>query len=149
MFEIWHYNFMQNALLASILGGASCGIVGVWVIMMKMPFVGVAMSHAAFAGVIMGLLFHLNPLIMAIIFCMISALIIGPVAERAEFEPNISIGIIFSFVLGIAFLGMGLIKGPKTEALNYIWGNILTIQNRYLIPSHNHSYSSSLLNLSL
>lgn len=126
MLEIWRYDFMQNALLASILGGASCGIVGVWVIMMRMPFIGVAMSHAAFAGVIMGLLFHLNPLVMAVIFCLISAGIIGPMADRAEFEPNISIGIVFSVVLGIAFLGMGLIKGPKTEALNYIWGNILT-----------------------
>ena len=126
MLEIWRYDFMQNALLASVLGGASCGIVGVWVIMMKMPFIGVAMSHAAFAGVIMGLLFHLNPLVMAIIFCLVSAGIIGPIADRAEFEPNISIGIVFSVVLGIAFLGMGLIKGPKTEALNYIWGSILT-----------------------
>jgi manganese/iron transport system permease protein len=38
-----------------------------------------------------------------------------------------SMGIIFSILVGIAFLGMGLMKGPKTEALNLLWGSILTL----------------------
>lgn len=130
MFEILQYHFIQRSLIASILGGAACGIVGVWVIMLRIPFVGVAMSHAAFAGAIFGLLLHINPLLMAIIFCLTSTLLIGPIADRGDFDPNISIGIIFSIVLGIAFLGMGLIQGPKTEALNFIWGNILTISSQ-------------------
>ncbi len=133
MGNFWHYGFIQNAILASLLGGASCGVVGVWVMMMKIPFVGVAMSHAAFAGVVMGLLFHLNPLLIAIIFCLVSAGIIGPIADRAELEPNLSVGIVFSAVLGIAFLGLGLIKGPRTEALNYIWGNILTVSEQDIL----------------
>jgi manganese/iron transport system permease protein len=130
MFEIFQYHFMQRALVASILGGAVCGIVGVWVVMMRIPFVGVAMSHAAFAGAIFGLLLHINPLLMAFIFCFASTALIGPVADRGDIDPNISIGIIFSIVLGIAFLGMGMIRGPKTEALNFIWGNILIISAR-------------------
>lgn len=133
MFEILRYGFIQRAIFASVIGGASCGIVGVWVIMMRIPFVGVAMSHAAFAGAIFGLLFHTNPLGMAILFCIASAALIGPVAERAEFDPNLSIGIIFSIVLGIAFLGMGLMEGPKTEALNFIWGNILMLSKGDLL----------------
>ncbi len=133
MFEIFKYGFIQRAILASIIGGASCGIVGVWVIMMRIPFVGVAMSHAAFAGAIFGLLLQINPLLMAILFCVVSASLIGPVAERAEFDANLSIGIIFSLALGVAFLGMGLIKGPKTEALNLIWGNILMLSRGDLL----------------
>jgi manganese/iron transport system permease protein len=127
MLEILHYHFFQRALLAAIIGGTACGIVGVWVVLMRIPFVGVAMSHAAFAGAIFGLLLHVDPLFMAILFCLASTLLIGPIADRGDFDPNISIGIIFSIVLGIAFLGMGLIHGPKTEALNFIWGNILTV----------------------
>lgn len=127
MLDILQYKFIQHAVLASILGGASCGIVGVWVIMMRIPFVGVAMSHAAFAGAIFGLLFGINPIVMALLFCLISSALIGPMAERAEMDANLSIGIIFSLMLGIAFLGMGLIPGPKTEALKFIWGNILLI----------------------
>ncbi len=133
MLEILSYKFMQNAITASIIGGASCGIVGVFVIMMRIPFVGVAMSHSAFAGAIFGLVFGTNPLVMAILFCLGSAILIGPISDRSELDPNISIGIIFSIVLGLAFLGMGMIKGPKTEALNFIWGNILMISKNDII----------------
>jgi manganese/iron transport system permease protein len=129
VFDILQYHFFQRALLAAIIGGTACGIVGVWVVLMRIPFVGVAMSHAAFAGAIFGLLLHIDPLLMAVIFCLASTALVGPIADRGDFDPNISIGIIFSIALGIAFLGMGLIKGPKTEALNFIWGNILTISS--------------------
>lgn len=127
MLEILQYKFLQHAILASLLGGITSGIVGVWVILMGIPFVGVALSHAAFAGAIFGLLLGINPLAMGLFFCLASSALIGPLAEKVKFEVNISIGIIFSLMLGIAFLGMGLIPGPKTEALKFIWGNILLI----------------------
>ncbi|MDP2755436.1 MAG: metal ABC transporter permease [Nitrospirota bacterium] len=127
MFEFFGYGFIQRAFLASLLGGISCGVIGVWVVMTRIPFIGVAMSHAAFAGAIFGLLFQIDPLLIAILFCLASSALIGPISERAEFDSNISLGIIFSIVLGLAFLGMGLIEGPKTEALKFIWGNILTV----------------------
>ncbi len=127
MFDVLQFPFAWRALTAAVLGGAACGIVGVWVIMMRIPFVGVAMSHAAFAGAVFGLLFGVNPLLGAAVACIAASLLIGPLAEKADFEPNISIGIIFSIVLGLAFLGIGLMKGPRTGALGFIWGNILLV----------------------
>ena len=127
MIELFGQEFFQRALAASLLGGITCGIVGVWVILLNIPFIGVAMSHSAFAGAVFGLLFNINPLLTAIIFCLIAALAIGPIADRGDFSPNISVSVVFSVFLGIAFIGIGLIKGPKTEALNFLWGNILTI----------------------
>ena len=130
MTEFLQYGFFQRALIASLLGGATCGIVGVWVILLNIPFVGIAMSHSAFAGAVFGLLFGVNPLFSAVFFCLAAAFVIGPVADRGGFSPNISVGIIFSFVLGLAFLGIGFMKGPKTDALNFLWGNILTVSPR-------------------
>jgi len=127
MLEALQFKFIQKAIIASVFGGAGCGIIGVWIIMARIPFVGIAMSHAAFAGAIFGLLFHVNPLVMAILFSLISSALIGPVAEKTDLDPNISLGIIFSLLLGVTFLGIGLLKGPKTEALNFIWGNILLL----------------------
>ena len=124
---------LPQQLAAAVLGGAACGLVGVWVVMMRIPFVGVAMSHAAFAGAVVGLLAGVNPLLGAAAACVIASLLIGPLAERSDLEPNVSVGIIFSIVLGIAFLGIGLLKGPRTAALGYIWGNILLVSNRDLI----------------
>jgi manganese/iron transport system permease protein len=127
MWEILSYNYFQNALMGSILAGVGLGIVGVWVVLLRIPFVGVAISHAAFAGSVIGLLFGVNPIAMAIVFSLLASILIGPIAEKSGLEANVIIGIIFSLVLGIAFLGLGLIQGPKTQAFNLIWGNILIL----------------------
>jgi manganese/iron transport system permease protein len=124
---------LGRPLAAAVLGGALCGVVGVWVILMNIPFVGVAMSHAAFAGAVLGLLIGVNPLLSAALACVAASLLIGPVAERADIEPNVSLGIIFSMVLGIAFLAIGLMRGPRTEALSLIWGNILLVSRADLL----------------
>jgi len=123
---------LWRPLAAALLGGLVCGVVGVWVVMMNIPFVGVAMSHAAFAGSVAGLLLGINPVLSAALFCIAASLAIGPVAERADLEPNISLGIIFSIVLGLAFLGIGLLRGPRAEALSLIWGSILLVSDRDL-----------------
>lgn len=123
----------SRALLAALLGGTICGIIGVWVVLLNIPFVGVAMSHAAFAGAITGLLFGLDPFLTALFFCLLTAVLIGPVAERADFEPGVALGVIFSLMLGLAFLGIGLLKGPRTEALRFLWGNILLASHRDIL----------------
>jgi manganese/iron transport system permease protein len=123
---------LWKPLVAAVLGGLVCGVVGVWVVMMNIPFVGVAMSHAAFAGAVTGLLLGINPLLTAALFCVAASLLIGPMAERADIEPNVSLGIIFSVVLGFAFLAIGLMRGPRAEALNMIWGSILLVSGRDL-----------------
>lgn len=123
----------SRALLAALLGGTICGTIGVWVVLLNLPFVGVAMSHAAFAGAIAGLLFGFDPLLTALFFCLLTAVLIGPVAERADFEPGVALGVIFSLMLGLAFLGVGLLKGPRTEALRLLWGNILLVSHRDIL----------------
>ena len=59
--SIFGYQFMQNAIFSAVLGGAACGTIGVFVVLMGMPFIGVAMSHAAFAGALLGLWLGFNP----------------------------------------------------------------------------------------
>lgn len=124
---------LSRALLAALLGGTICGIIGVWVVLLNIPFVGVAMSHAAFAGAITGLLFGLDPFLTALFFCLLTVVLIGPVAERADFEPGVALGVIFSLMLGLAFLGIGLLKGLRTEALRFLWGNILLASHRDIL----------------
>jgi manganese/iron transport system permease protein len=126
-FSILQYHFMQNAILAGLLGGITCSVVGVFVVTMHLSFIGVCIAHAAFAGALLGLWLGFNPLIGALLFSLASAAIIGPVADRGELNPDTSIGIIFSLMLGLAFLFMGLMPGARTEALNLFWGSILTV----------------------
>ena len=124
--SIFGYQFMQNAILSAFLGGIACATIGVFVVLMHMPFIGVAMSHAAFAGALLGLWLGFNPLIGAFVVSLLSAAVIGPLADRGQLSPETSVGVIFSLMLGIAFLFMGLMPGSKSGALELLWGSILT-----------------------
>ena len=125
-FSIFGYQFMQNAILTGVLGGIACSIIGVFVVLMHMPFIGVAMSHAAFAGAMLGLWLGFNPLLGAFLVSLLAAAIVGPLADRGELNPDTSVGIIFSLMLGLSFLFIGLMPGTKSSALELLWGSILT-----------------------
>jgi len=131
--SIFSYQFMQNALLAGLLGGVACSLTGVFVVTMNLSFIGVAISHAAFAGALCGAWLGFNPLTGAFLFSLAAAAVIGPLADRGEFNPDTPIGIIFSVTMGLAFLFMGLLPGPKTQALELLWGSILTVHDRDLV----------------
>lgn len=124
--SIFGYHFMQNAILSAFLGGIACSTVGVFVVLMHMPFIGVCMAHAAFAGALLALWVGFDPLIGAFALSLVSAAIIGPLADRGELNPETSVGVIFSLMLGLAFLFMGLMPGTKSTALELLWGSILT-----------------------
>ena len=125
--SIFGYQFMQNAIIATLLGGATCGTIGVFVVLLHMPFIGVAMSHAAFAGALLGLWLGFDPLIGAFIFSLGVSLVIGPLADRGELSPEMSLGAVFSLMLGLAFLFIGIIPSTRSEALGLLWGSILTV----------------------
>jgi manganese/iron transport system permease protein len=125
--EILQYQFMQNAVLAGILAGISCSLIGVLVVTLEIPFLGVAMSHAGFAGAILGIIIGINPLVCAFIFCCLASLFIGPITDKADFKPEVAVGILFSIMLGLAFLFLAFLPGAKTEALSLMWGSILAV----------------------
>ena len=124
--SIFGYQFMQNAILSAFLGSIVCSIIGVFVVLLHMPFIGVCMSHAAFAGALLGLWLGFEPLIGAFALSLVSAAIIGPLADRGELNPETSVGVIFSLMLGIAFLIMGLMPTTQSAAWDLLWGSILT-----------------------
>jgi len=125
--EILQYQFMQNAVLAGILAGIGCSLIGVLVVTLEIPFLGVAMSHAGFAGAILGIIIGINPFVCAFIFCCLASLFIGPITDKADFKPEVAVGILFSIMLGLAFLFLAFLPGAKTEALSLMWGSILAV----------------------
>lgn len=127
------YQFMQNAVLAGICAGITCSVVGVFVVTMHLSFIGVCIAHAAFAGALLGVWAGFDPLLGALLFSIVAAAAIGPLADRGDISPDTSIGIVFSLMLGLAFLFMGLMPGARTEALNMFWGSILTVSHRDLV----------------
>ena len=127
LMETMGYPPIQRAALACVLCGASCSLLSVFIVLMRMPLMGVAMSHAAFAGAVLGMLFGINPFLSGFVLCLVAAGVIGPLSDHTDMAPENVLGIIFSFLMGIAFLGMGILTRTKAGALNLMWGSLLTL----------------------
>ncbi|QSZ28119.1 metal ABC transporter permease [Aceticella autotrophica] len=128
MMGVFACEFMQRALLVGFLGGVTCSVIGVLVIDMNLSFVGVSISHAAFAGGVIAYFMCINPLIGALVFSLIAAAAIGPMTDRGEFGLDTSLGIIFTVMIGLAFLFMGIMsETDRIKVLYLIWGSILTV----------------------
>lgn len=122
--------FMRQALTAGLFAGMSCGLVGVFAVLMRLTFIGVCLAHAAFAGGLLALLFGLDPLPGALALSLVSAALIGPVADRGKLSPDTVVGVIFTAMMGVAILCLGLMPGSRAAGLNLLWGTILTVTRR-------------------
>ncbi len=127
MAEFLSHPFAQRALLACVFGGWACGTAGVLVVSMRIPFVGVAVSHAALAGASIALALGADPVPAALVCSVAASVLVGPLAERSRLQPNVAMGVIFTIALGLAFLAMGMRQGARGEALALLWGSVLTV----------------------
>ena len=121
---------LYKILLGALLGGSGCALVGFLMVNLRLPFLAVCLSHAALAGAVLGHLFGLPTLPAAFGAAMLAALILGPLSDATDADPNMAMAILFSVSLGLAFLGIGLTPGPKSEVLSLIWGSILLVRWR-------------------
>jgi len=106
------------------LVGAECGLVGVFIFLLNIPFVGVAIAHSAMAGGIWGIILGFPSKLSALILSLAASFTVGPVSDRSKMNANITLSIIFTAVMGIAFLGVGLMEGKQQLVTGFLWGNI-------------------------
>ena len=118
-----------TATLGSILAGLSCSIAGVFVVRLNMASIGFCMSHAAFAGAAFGVLVEVDPLLTALLFASVAAVLLSPVANRARLNTDVVIGIIFSLMIALAFVFLNLSPGEAASgtALRILWGSIFAV----------------------
>jgi ABC-type Mn2+/Zn2+ transport system permease subunit len=127
MFEMFSYDFMQRSLLAAALVGALCSVVGVFVVLRGLAFVGAGTAHAAFAGVALAYLLELAPLPLAIVFGLATAWITGVMEEKGRMQLDVSIGILYTATMALAILFIGLMKGYNAEVYGYLFGSVLSV----------------------
>jgi ABC-type Mn2+/Zn2+ transport system permease subunit len=127
MNELLGFAFMQRALLAGVLIGAVCAIIGVYVVLKGLSFIGAGIAHASFGGVALGFVLGINPLISAIAFCLATAWSIGLVARKIQVKEDTAIGIFFASTMALGILFIGLMRGYKVDLFGYLFGNILAV----------------------
>ena len=127
-------SFFYLVIFAGAIAGASTGLLGVYIVGMRMPFIGTCISHAAMAGTIFALLLGLNPTVGAIAASMITSMSLAAIRpHKSRLDTNVGLAILFSLMLGLTFLGMGLVQGSRSEVLGLLWGSILFVQKQTVI----------------
>jgi ABC-type Mn2+/Zn2+ transport system permease subunit len=121
------YVFFRRALLASFLVGALCGLVGVYVVLRRMSYIGHGLSHAVFGGAVISYLMQVNFYLGAGLWGVASALLINEVAQRRKLGADAAIGIVTtaSFAVGVAGISHQRRFTRNFEAA--LFGNVLGI----------------------
>ncbi len=114
-----------KSLAAMALSGAGCGLTGVFVYMLGIPFIGVAIAHASMAGAIWAAALGINPKIAAFTASLFPAVLSGGASERSKASVNINMSVVFSLFTGLAFMGAGILPGGALKASGYLWGSVL------------------------
>lgn len=127
MLEALEYAFMQRAVAAALLIGVVCAVMGVYVVLRGLAFIGAGIAHASFGGVALGFLLGLNPLATAVVFCVGTAWGIGYVSGRGRVKEDTAIGIFFAATMALGVLLIGLMRGYNVDLFGYLFGSVLAI----------------------
>lgn len=121
------YEFMQRGLLASLMVGVLCAVVGCYVVLRSMAFLGDALAHAIMPGVAIAYLLKGDVLIGALVAAILVALGIGLLSRQGTLKEDTAIGILFA---GALALGVMLISTTQTYAVDLthiLFGNVLAV----------------------
>ncbi len=129
LLEPLRYGFLLRGLAAAVLIGVICAVIGTYVVLKGFAFIGDALAHIAFTGIVVaflaGFVFYLGALMAAVA----AGLGIGLIQRRVGLRTDTAIGILFSgiFALGIVLMSVG-IKTYTVDLFSYVFGDILSVR---------------------
>ena len=121
------YGFMQRGLVAAVLVGVVCAVMGAFVVLRGMAFIGDAVSHAAFPGLVIAYLAGIPLYIGGAIAAVGTALAIGVVARRGALRFDTAVGVLFAGMFALGILLFSTIEGYVADLFGYLLGNVLGI----------------------
>lgn len=133
MIEFLSYEFGRRALMAGLIVGLGCAVLAFFVVLRRMAFVGVGISHAALGGVALGVLLGIDPVIAALVFSVAVAWLIGAVGGRGKLSEETAIGIFFPTAMAFGVALMAGTPDYRQDLLAYLFGNILLVREVDLV----------------
>ena len=121
------YAFMQRSLLASLMVGILCAVIGCYVVLRGMAFMGDALAHAILPGIAIAYLLHGNLLLGGLIAAVIVALGIGFFSRQGELKEDTAIGILFAAALALGVALISTIRTYAADLTHILFGNILGV----------------------
>jgi ABC-type Mn2+/Zn2+ transport system permease subunit len=127
------YTFIQRALIAAVLVGVVCSVLGTYVVLRGMAFLGDALAHTILPGVVVAFLLGWPLAVGALVMGLLTALGIGALSSRGVLKEDTAIGVIFAgfFALGIALLSLS--SNYTVDLAHFLFGNLLGVTSGDLL----------------
>lgn len=121
------YEFMRRALVAVILMGAVTGIVGSYIVLRGLSFIGDAMAHAIFPGIVVAFLLGQSVFAGALVFGVVTAASIALIATNTRVKEDSAVGVMFagSFALGLVLISSS--RNYTRDLTHFLFGNVLGV----------------------
>lgn len=132
-FEPVHYEFFQRGLVVATLAGALCGLVGVYVVLRSMSYIGHGLSHAVFGGAAVSAVMGTSYFLGAGLWGVLAALTIGRISRRGAIGADAAIGVVTtaSFACGLAIQSRSDTVSRSLDTV--LFGNVLAVLDRDLL----------------
>jgi len=121
------YDFLQKALVTSVMVGIICGVIGCFIILRGMSLMGDAISHAVLPGVAISYLLGINFFIGAVATGLLTALGIGFVSQNSRIKNDTAIGILFTSAFALGIILISFLRS-SSDLYHILFGNVLAVR---------------------
>ncbi|HZM31982.1 MAG TPA: zinc ABC transporter permease AztB [Acidimicrobiales bacterium] len=125
--EAFEPAFMQRALLAGLLAAAACAVVGTWVVLRGLTFLGDALAHGVVPGLALALLWGFSPLLGAFVAALIMSGAVTLVSRRTRVREDTGIGLLFVGMLALGVVIVSRSDSFATDVTSLLFGDVLGV----------------------
>lgn len=127
MIDLLQYSFFQNALWGSLLTAVACGIMGTYIVARRLVFISGGITHASFGGLGLGFYLNTNPILMALVFSVLSAFGVEWMSKKQGVREDSAIAAFWALGMALGVVFVFLTPGYAPNLSAFLFGNILTI----------------------
>ena len=127
IFDLLSYPFIQRAIIGGLLVGVLTSWVGILAVLKRSSMVGDTVAHASLAGVAIGLLIDVNPVLTAAGFAIIISLLLPSLKKHSKLPIDSLLGFILPFSMAIGVILLSFLPGYQPELISFLFGSILSI----------------------
>ncbi len=127
LLEPLHYDFMLRGLAASVMVGVLCAVIGCYVVLRSMAFLGDAMGHAILPGVAVAYLLKVQLIIGALVAALAMAFSLGFITRRGAVKEDTAIGILFAAALALGVVLISMMKSYAVDLTHILFGDVLGV----------------------
>ncbi|WP_234410560.1 metal ABC transporter permease [Caldalkalibacillus mannanilyticus] len=131
--SLFRYTYLQQALIASILVGIICGVIGCFIILRGMALMGDAISHAVLPGVAISYMLGIGFFWGAVVTGVLTAIGIGYISQNTRIKEDSAIGIMFTAAFALGIVLINLMRGVSVDLYHILFGNVLGVSSQDLV----------------